>query len=73
MKLTKLLFSLLAVNQCEASTGAVIAAKTATDAAAIKAAGEVLVNVAGAVNPAVAGAGAVGLLAYKYLGLNSLT
>ena len=69
MKLTKLLFSLLAVNQCEASTGAVIGAKTATDADAIKAVGEVLVTVIEAVNPVVT----VGKLANKYLGLNSLT
>ena len=51
MKLTKLLFSLLAVNQCEASTGAV--KKTATDADAIKDAGEVVWNVLAAVNPLV--------------------
>ena len=67
MKLTKLLFSLLAVNQCEATTGAV--KKTATDADAIKDAGEVVWNVLAAFNPLVT----VGLLANRYLGLNTLT
>ena len=67
MKLTKLLFSLLAVNQCEASTGAV--KKTARRYQEVDTTGEVVWNVLAAFNPLVT----VGLLANRYLGLNTLT